>query len=102
MWYEHRHDHSSSADATGLGVCQAASGLARPVCVSVRTCARVELWGVHIRVFGVAGRPIVAGHAAKEGHPCSAISIRQVKYWHIYGGKCGIWSGVDRTDVGNP
>jgi hypothetical protein len=44
----------------------------------------------------------VAGHAAKEGHPSSAISIRKVEYGHIYGGKRGIWSGVDRTDVGSP
>jgi hypothetical protein len=85
-----------------MGVCPAARGLARPVCVRVRTCARVELWGVHFRVFGVACGPVVAGHAAKEGHPCSAISIRKVEYGHIYGGKRGIWSGVDRTDVGSP
>jgi hypothetical protein len=85
-----------------MGVCQAARGLACPVCVCVRTCARVKLWGVHFRVFGVAGRPFVAGHAAEEGDPCSAISIRKVEYGHIYGGQCGIWSGVDRTNVGNP
>ena len=102
MWHEHRHDHPSSADATGMGVCQAARGLARPVCVRVRTCARVELWGVHFRVFGVVGRDVVAGHAAKERHPRSAISIRKVEFGHIYGGKRGIWSGVDRTDVNSP
>jgi hypothetical protein len=85
-----------------MGVCRAARGLARPVCVCVRTCARIELWGVHVRVFGVAGRAVVAGHAAKEGDPCSAISIRKVEYGYIYGGKRGIWSGVDRTDVGSP
>jgi hypothetical protein len=85
-----------------MGSCKTARGPARPVCVCVRTCARVELWGVHFRVFGVVGRPVVAGHAAKEGHPSSAISIRKVEYGHIYGGKRGIWSGVDRTDVGSP
>jgi len=102
LWHKYRHDHSPSADATGMGVCQAARGLARPVRVCVRTCARVELWGVHSRVFGVTGRPIVAGHATKEGHSCSAVSIRKVKYGHIYGGEHGIWGGIDRTDVGSP
>ena len=85
-----------------MGVCQAACGLASPVCVCVRTCARVELRGIHIRVFGIAGRPVVAGHVAKEGHPCSAISIRKVEYGHIYGGERDIRSDVDRTDVGCP
>ena len=101
MWHKYRHDHSSSADATGMGVCEAARGLARPVCVCVRTCTRVELWGVHFGIFSVAGRPVVAGHAAKERHSCSAISIRKVEHGHIYGGEHGIWGGIDRTDVGS-
>lgn len=100
MWHEYRHDHSSVADATRMGVCQARL-LAVPVRKCIRTCAWVQLRGVHTCVFCVVGRAVVAGDAATEGDPCSAISFRKVEYGHIHGGKRGIGSCVDRTDVGS-
>ena len=44
----------------------------------------------------------MAGDAATEGHPRSAVSVRKVEYGHIHGGKRDIWVSADRTDVGGP
>lgn len=81
-----------------MGDCQARRH-ARPVRKCIRTCARVELWGVHHGVFSVAGGVVVAGHAATEGDPRRAVPVRKDEYGHIRSGKRGIWSGPDRTVV---
>lgn len=100
MWHEYRHDHFSGADVTRVGVFRAGHHPTCAIRVRVQPCARIELRGIHAHVFGIAGRPVMAGHSSTEGYPSWAISVRTVERRHVRSSGREFGSSADRTDVG--
>jgi hypothetical protein len=70
MWHQHRHDHFSGPNVTRVGVYWSCYHSACPIRVHIRPCAWIELRGIHVHVFGIAGRAVMAGHSSTEGYPC--------------------------------